>query len=57
MEQRKPAFYSSMAMSIENRQRTREYYEQAIPSWTQAGLLTPDEAMSLMELLNVYYPV
>ena len=51
------SFYNLLATSIKGKNRTREYYETTIPSWTEAGLLTPDEAMSLMELLNVYYPV
>ena len=46
-------FYNSLAISIKAKKRTRAEYEVMIASWTEAGLLTPDEAMALMTLLCV----
>ena len=50
-------FKRSLEKSIKAKKRTREEYEIKISDWTEADLLTTEEAKYLMDLLDEYYPV
>ena len=50
-------FKRVLEKSIRSKKRTREEYETMIAEWTEVGILTPQESLELMELLDEYYPV
>ena len=50
-------FKDTLIRSIKRKRRTREEYETMVADWTEAGLLTTDEALEVMTILDEYYPV